>query len=70
VILGYLLVVSLSRVADGFAAPPGQYGSSGWRARFTEGDEDEGLESAGQPRLRLVPRGPMTAEHDGERRAA
>ncbi|GIM92908.1 zf-HC2 domain-containing protein [Paractinoplanes toevensis] len=67
VILGYLLVVALSRMPSGFAAPPGARADtwSGWRARF----EDEVAAPALRPGLRLVPRGPMTAEHD-ERQAA
>lgn len=72
VILGYLLVVALSRVSDGFATPPGLRAGagSGWRARFADEDEDEGLATPLLPGLRLVPpRGPLTAEHD-ERRAA
>jgi predicted anti-sigma-YlaC factor YlaD len=74
VILGYLIVVALSRVTGGFAAPPGARsdGGSGWRARFADDDgdgADDGLAPAFRPGLRLVPRGPMTAEYD-ERRAA
>ena len=67
VIGGYLLVVALSKVPDGFATPPGQRAEtgSGWRARFA--DEDE--EVTAPARLRLVPRGPLSAEHD-ERQAA
>jgi predicted anti-sigma-YlaC factor YlaD len=67
VVLGYLLIATLSRVPGGFAAPPGARAGSGWRARFV--DEDEAVAPAFRPGLRLVPRGPMTAEHD-ERRAA
>ena len=67
VILGYLLIVTLSRIPGGFAAPPGLRAGSGWRAIFT--DEDEAAAPAVRPGLRLVPRGPMTAEHE-ERRAA
>jgi len=70
VFLGYLLVVALSRVPGGFAAPPGTRAEagSGWRARFA--DEDEPLATLPRPGLRLVPpHGPLTAEHD-ERRAA
>ncbi|GAA2617722.1 membrane protein [Paractinoplanes durhamensis] len=69
VILGYLLVVALTRIPGGFAAPPGARvdagRGSGWRARF----EDEVAVPVLRPGLRLVPRGPMTAEHD-ERQAA
>ncbi|WP_433299813.1 zf-HC2 domain-containing protein [Actinoplanes sp. CA-030573] len=74
VILGYLLVVALSRIPGGFAAPPGVRatgGWSGWRARFGDGDEDgEAASPALRPGLRLVPRGPMTAEHAEDRPAA
>lgn len=71
VIVGYLLIVALSRIPGGFSSPPGARadGGSGWRARFAEEDADDGLAAAFRPGLRLVPRGPMTAEHD-ERRAA
>ena len=71
VILGYLLIVALSRIPGGFVAtPPGARvdAGSGWRASFADG-EDEGSAETFRPQLRLVPRGPMTAEHD-ERRAA
>ncbi|MEU4238972.1 zf-HC2 domain-containing protein [Actinoplanes sp. NPDC026619] len=67
VILGYLLVVALTRIPGGFAAPPGarvDSGWSGWRAKF----EDE-VAPVMRPGLRLVPRGPMTAEHDEQRAA-
>jgi predicted anti-sigma-YlaC factor YlaD len=70
VILGYLLVVALTRSPGGFAAPPGARsdGWSGWRARFAD-DEDEPTVLAARPGLRLVPRGPMTAEHRRDRAA-
>jgi hypothetical protein len=67
VILGYLLIATLSRIPGGFAAPPGARAGSVWRASFA--DEDEVGAPAVRPGLRLVPRGPMTAEHE-ERRAA
>jgi predicted anti-sigma-YlaC factor YlaD len=69
VIAGYLLVVALSRIAAGPAQPPGSRvaGGSGWRADFTDADDQD--ETRRVPALRLVPRGPMTAHHD-ERRAA
>ncbi len=71
VILGYLLVVALTRIPGGFAAPPGARsdgGWSGWRARFA--DEDDSPTPTLRPGLRLVPRGPMTAEHHQDRPAA
>jgi predicted anti-sigma-YlaC factor YlaD len=69
VLLGYLIVVTLSRIAPEPAQPPGSRvsGGSGWRATF---DDEEEIETARPaPALRLVPRGPMTAHHE-ERRAA
>lgn len=72
VILGYLLVVALSKVPGGFAAPPGQRvdAGSGWRASFAEeDDEDDEVATPARPGLRLLPGGPLTAEHK-ERRAA
>jgi predicted anti-sigma-YlaC factor YlaD len=75
VILGYLLVVALARVAPETARPPGSRvnGGSSWRANFE--DEEELVEPTPLPGLRLVPRGPMTAGHNEgdpaeERRAA
>ena len=69
VIGGYLLVVALSKVPGGFATPPGERvdAGSGWRAQFA--DEEEEVTAPARPGLRLVPRGPLTAEHD-ERQAA
>ena len=69
VIAGYLLVIALSRVAAGPAQPPGVRGSGGWdwRARFEADEEAEAAPLA--PKLRLVPRGPITAAYE-ERRAA
>jgi predicted anti-sigma-YlaC factor YlaD len=65
VLLGFLLVVALSRTGAGPAEPPGERatGGSGWRARFDDGDL--GAPPAA-PALRLVPRppGPLTARHD------
>lgn len=62
VIVGYLLVVSLSRIPAGTAQPPGAraVGGSGWRVRFD--DEIDG-DVAAPAALRLVPRehGPLTA---------
>ncbi|MGX6601609.1 zf-HC2 domain-containing protein [Micromonosporaceae bacterium Da 78-11] len=71
VLLGYLLIVMLTRIPGGFATPPGARadGGSGWRARFPDPADEGEVASAFRPGLRLVPRGPMTAEHD-DRRAA
>jgi predicted anti-sigma-YlaC factor YlaD len=68
VIVGYLLVVALSRIPGGFAAPPGARSTSwsGWRARFADDEDDEAVSPVFRPGLRLVPRGPMTAEHHEE----
>jgi predicted anti-sigma-YlaC factor YlaD len=68
VILGYLLVVALSRVVSDSERPPGsRLSGSGWRLSF----DDEPAEPAPlRPALRLVPRGPMTATLDEERQAA
>lgn len=70
VILGYALVVALAKVPGGFAAPPGQRAdvASGWRARFA-GEEGEEVTAPMRPGLRLLPGGPLTAEHE-ERQAA
>ena len=69
VLLGYLIVVALSRVTGGSASrPPGdrESGGAGWH--FVE---DAEAEEPARPALRLVPRGPLTATlQDGERRAA
>ncbi|GAA0521979.1 membrane protein [Paractinoplanes deccanensis] len=67
VIIGYLLIVTLSRIPGGFAStPPGARAGKGW----TLADEPEGTaEPVARPGLRLVTRGPMTARHD-ERHAA
>ncbi|MBM2617903.1 zf-HC2 domain-containing protein [Actinoplanes sp. LDG1-06] len=69
VILGYLLIVALSRIPGGFVStPPGaRVGGGAWRASFTA--DDEQIAEPVRPGLRLVSRGPMTAEHE-ERRAA
>jgi predicted anti-sigma-YlaC factor YlaD len=65
VVIGFLLVVALSRTGAGPAEPPGERvtGGSGWRARFDDGDP--GVAPAA-PALRLVPRppGPLSARHD------
>lgn len=69
VLIGFLLVVALARSGADPVEPPGSRasGGSGWRARFdTEAEVSTG------PALRLLPRppGPLTARHDGHRRAA
>jgi predicted anti-sigma-YlaC factor YlaD len=72
VILGYVLVMALSRVGGGTAVPPDARtgNDSGWRARFLSDEGDQGVEPA-PPRLRLLPGrpGPLTAGH-GKQRAA
>ncbi len=71
VILGYLLIVALSRIPGGFVStPPGARSTAGgaWRARFAD-DENDQVAEPFRPGLRLIPGGPMTAEHE-ERRAA
>ena len=63
VILGYLLVVALSKVTAQTVRPPGaRAGESGWRAYFADEDRAE----VAPPGLRLVPRqpGPLTARDD------
>ncbi|MEV6305026.1 zf-HC2 domain-containing protein [Actinoplanes sp. NPDC051861] len=69
VILGYLLVLALSRGVGGAARPPGNRAGIGWRARF-DGDGTDEM-PAPRPGLRLLPppSGPLTASHD-DRRAA
>jgi predicted anti-sigma-YlaC factor YlaD len=69
VILGYILVVALSRIGGGTGMPPDvrvNGGGSGWRARFLADNGEEGVEAApAPPRLRLLPGhpGPLTAGH-------
>jgi predicted anti-sigma-YlaC factor YlaD len=60
VILGYVLVVALSRVGAGTAPPPDARVDGGWRARFTADDAAE--DAVAPARLRLLPGapGPMT----------
>lgn len=77
VILGYLLVVTLARIAPESARPPGSRvnGGSGWRVSFDDDEEELAEPTPLLPGLRLVPRGPMTAGHEEgdpaeERRAA
>ncbi|RAK31765.1 putative anti-sigma-YlaC factor YlaD [Actinoplanes lutulentus] len=61
VILGYLLVIALSRGAGETAQPPGRRAGVGWRARFDTVAE-AGAEPQVRPGLRLLPpTGPLTA---------
>ncbi|GAA2567158.1 zf-HC2 domain-containing protein [Winogradskya consettensis] len=70
VIMGYLIVVALSRVAEGFAQPPGNRVSTGLGWHLVEEDDAAGSNPQ-QPRLRLIPSGPLTARlAEGERREA
>jgi predicted anti-sigma-YlaC factor YlaD len=72
VILGYLLVVALSKVTRDIAAPPGARAGAGSGSGWRLDDEDE-LEAAPPvPALRLIPRerGPLTAQHQAAEREA
>ncbi|MFC7529370.1 zf-HC2 domain-containing protein [Actinoplanes sp. GCM10030250] len=71
VIVGYLLVVALSRGAGGAVRPPGDRVGTGWRVRFDAPADDVPEEAAPRPGLRLLPppSGPLTASHE-DRRAA
>ncbi len=72
VILGYLLIATLSKIPGGFATPPGARVTAGshWRARFAEDERaDLGGPASMRPGLRLVPPSPTVAHHD-EHRAA
>jgi predicted anti-sigma-YlaC factor YlaD len=66
VVLGYLLVVALSKISLASARPPGARADdgegSGWRAYFADENETE----AALPVLRLVPRqsGPLSARRE------
>jgi predicted anti-sigma-YlaC factor YlaD len=64
VLVGYLLVISLSRFTAGPAQPPGARASGGWgwRARFDDEAEPDAVPFT--PKLRLVQRGPMTAKYE------
>ncbi|WP_306215107.1 zf-HC2 domain-containing protein [Actinoplanes sp. RD1] len=64
VILGYLLVVALSRVVGGTAQPPGDRITPGLRWHLVE-EDDETPAAPRQPRLRLLPGGPLSARHAG-----
>jgi predicted anti-sigma-YlaC factor YlaD len=67
VIVGYLLVVALSRGAGGSVRPPGSRVGAGWRF---DGAAEAETPVVGRPGLRLVPpAGPLTARHDDERAA-
>ncbi|AGZ38527.1 hypothetical protein AFR_01190 [Actinoplanes friuliensis DSM 7358] len=69
VILGYLLVVALSRVTRETVRPPGDRSTGGKAWHFVEEEE---VADPVLPKLRLVPRGPLTASAADyeERRAA
>ncbi|TWG26612.1 putative anti-sigma-YlaC factor YlaD [Actinoplanes teichomyceticus] len=73
VVVGYLLVVALSRSAGGSARPPGVRVGAGWRFDGTAEQQGE-TPAARRPGLRLVPpTGPLTARRDcgrDRRRAA
>ncbi|MDT5039178.1 MAG: hypothetical protein QOE51_163, partial [Actinoplanes sp.] len=62
------LVVALSRVVPGSARPP--EARAGEPERHSGGDSDLTVAAPLRPGLRLVPRGPMPAGHDEDRRAA
>jgi predicted anti-sigma-YlaC factor YlaD len=62
VILGYLLVAALTRVSGAFVPSPGDKATPGSSWHLIEDDEPE--EPPAAPRLRLLPRGPLTAHHD------
>ncbi len=68
VIVGYLIVVALSRVGGGFAQPPGSRVPVGTGWHLVE-DDDE-VEAPRPPRLRLVQPGPLTARYDDHQEAA
>ena len=69
VIAGYLLVVALARGVGGEMRPPGARAGAGWRARF---DTEAASPETPLPGLRLLPppRGPLTARHHEDHRAA
>jgi predicted anti-sigma-YlaC factor YlaD len=72
VIVGYLLVVALSRGVGGSVRPPGARVGAGWRLDGSAGAEPE-APVARRPGLRLVPpAGPLTARRSAgdEHRAA
>ncbi|MFI7602890.1 zf-HC2 domain-containing protein [Actinoplanes sp. NPDC049681] len=72
VILGYLIVVALPRVAGDPAEPPGNRSGIGERWHLVQ-EQGEAGAPLRTPRLRLVPGGPATAAHEppgGGRRAA
>ncbi|PRY29314.1 putative anti-sigma-YlaC factor YlaD [Pseudosporangium ferrugineum] len=73
VLLGYLLVVALTRVGGGSAQPPGDRSGLGSRWHLAQEEAAEGENAPRPPKLRLVPRGPLTATHEPttpDRRAA
>jgi predicted anti-sigma-YlaC factor YlaD len=70
VLLGYLLVVALSRVADRSARPPGDRAGGDREGNGWHFVEDEETGEPARPALRLVPRGPLTASLRAEDREA
>ncbi|GGK97473.1 membrane protein [Mangrovihabitans endophyticus] len=68
-VMGYLLVVALARVAPDSARPPGRRIAAPWRASFPEPVADD--DTSAVPKLRLVSRrrGPLSARRDGRRAA-
>ncbi|WIM96707.1 zf-HC2 domain-containing protein [Actinoplanes oblitus] len=70
VIVGYLLVVALSRGAGGSVRPPGARAGAGWRFDGAAGEETE-APGTRRPGLRVVPpAGPLTARDSRGDRAA
>jgi predicted anti-sigma-YlaC factor YlaD len=73
VILGYLLVLALSKGVGGTARPPGRREGTGWRVRFDAfTDPDQETEpTPARPSLRLLPPpGPLTAQSPDHDKAA
>ncbi|MFI5494236.1 zf-HC2 domain-containing protein [Actinoplanes sp. NPDC051859] len=64
VILGYLIVVALSRVTSDSAQPPGNRAGRGTGWHLTQNDPDPGSDAPRTSRLRLVRPGPLTATHN------
>jgi predicted anti-sigma-YlaC factor YlaD len=68
VILGYLIVAALSRVSGAFVPSPGDKATPGAAWHLIEDEDPEDPPSPA--RLRLVPRGPLTATTDLNRAAS